>query len=142
MKAESAYIAARGRGLPLPFDAQAQRELALMAKRRGEHAAAAEIWQGLLSDENQGCAAYEELAIYHERRTKNYKKALEFARSGLKLLRSATVTLKYGSAIRMELRRAERLLKRVVRLEARIKSEAQNEAAPLLRHKKSFAAAD
>src|SRR5437764_756355 len=59
VKAESAYVAARGRGLPLPFDAQAQRELALMAKRRGEHAAAAEIWQGLLSDENQGCAAYE-----------------------------------------------------------------------------------
>src|ERR1043166_9986534 len=38
-KAESACVAARNRGLPLPFDGQAQRGLARMAKRRGEHAA-------------------------------------------------------------------------------------------------------
>src|SRR6266481_5288451 len=38
-KAESACVAARDRGLPLPFDAQARRELAQMAKRRGEYAA-------------------------------------------------------------------------------------------------------
>src|SRR5579863_5224004 len=40
--AESACVAARGRGLPATYDAQAQTGLALMAKRRGEHAQAAE----------------------------------------------------------------------------------------------------
>src|SRR2546425_8442065 len=39
-KAESACVAARNRGLPLPFDWQAQRGLARLAKRRGGHVAA------------------------------------------------------------------------------------------------------
>src|SRR5229473_1703666 len=66
-KAESTCVAARDRGLPLPFDAQAQCELAQMAKRRGEHAAAALMWEELLEDAECRFTACEQLAVYHER---------------------------------------------------------------------------
>src|SRR5260370_34005012 len=90
-KAESACVAARERGLPLPFDTQARRELAQMAKRRGEHAAAALIWEELLEDSELSCVACEELAVFYERRTEDFKKALEFARAGLRELRDRNV---------------------------------------------------
>src|SRR6266436_20900 len=83
-RAESTCVAARERGLPLPFDAQAKRELAQMAKRRGEYARAAEIWEQLLSDSECVALACEELALHHQRRNKDFNKALEYARLGLK----------------------------------------------------------
>src|SRR5258705_1813660 len=49
-KTESACVAARERGLPLPFDTQARRELAQMAKRRGEHAAGAVVFGGVIGN--------------------------------------------------------------------------------------------
>ena len=131
--AESACVAARGRGLPLAYDAQAQRELALMAKRRGEHAQAAEIWQELLQDGECHSNACEELAIYYERRAKDIKKALEFAWMGLKELRHRSGRAKFGVAQPSELRRMERLMKRVSRLEQRLNRLRNADAAPLLR---------
>jgi len=133
---------ARDRGLPLPFDAQARRELAQMAKRRGEHAAAALIWEDLLEDEEVRCVACEELAVYHERRTKDFEKALKYARAGLKTLRDVSGELMYGTSRVAEIRRAERLSKRVIRLEERIKLESDRNAAPLLRRGRSSVAAD
>jgi len=141
-KAESACVAARDRGLPLPFDAQARRELAQMAKRRGEHAAAALIWEELLEDVECRCVACEELAVYHERRTKDLEKALKYARAGLKTLRDVDAGSMYGTSSGAEIRRAERLSKRVIRLEARIKLESDRDAAPLLRRGRSSVAAD
>jgi hypothetical protein len=130
-RAESACVAARDRGLPLPFDAQAQRELALMAKRRGEHARAAEIWQDLLEDEASCVLACEELAMYHERRTRNFAKAIEFAGRGLKALRNRKLELKYGATRSPELRRMERLSKRVARLVQRAAANREAAARPL-----------
>ena len=132
-RAESACLAARDRGLPLPFDAQAQRELALMAKRRGEHARAAEIWEDLLEDEASCVLACEELAMYHERRTRNFAKAIEFAGRGLKALHNRKLELKYGATRSLELRRMERLSKRVARLEQRVAANREAAAGPLLR---------
>jgi uncharacterized protein len=131
-KAESAYVAARGRGLPLPFDMQARRELAQMAKRRGEHAAAALIWEELLEDSECKSLACEELALYHERRTKDFKKALEFARAGLKANRDRNVSAGYVPSTAAEIRRAGRLARRVARLETRVKAEDSRDSAPLL----------
>jgi uncharacterized protein YprB with RNaseH-like and TPR domain len=132
-RAESACEAARDRGLPLPFDAQAQCELARMAKRRGEHHKAAKIWEQLLLDEERKALACEELAIHHERRCKNLKPAVEFARLGLKHLRRPTARHGLTAMNSGELQRLERLHKRVQRLEKRIASIAARAATPLLR---------
>jgi hypothetical protein len=141
-KAESACTAARERGLPLPFDTQARRELAQMAKRRGEHAAAAAIWEDLLEHAECRCAVCEELAIFHERRTKDFKKALKYARAGLKAASDRNAGWGYVMSTAAEIRRAERLAKRVVRLEARMKAGSDRDAAPLLLSRQSPAAAD
>ena len=131
--AESACVAARDRGLPVAYDAQARRELAQMAKRRGEHSAAAEIWQELLQDGECRSTACEELAIYYERRAKDFRKALEFAWLALKELRKSTGGLKYGMTQTGDLRRMERLMKRIARLEARLNADTRQSSAPLLR---------
>jgi uncharacterized protein YprB with RNaseH-like and TPR domain len=131
--AESACVAARDRGLPVAYDAQARRELALMAKRRGEHAAAAEIWQELLQDGECRSNACEELAIYYERRAKDFRKALEFAWLALKELRKRNGGSKYGMAQTGDLRRMERLMKRIARLEARLNADSRQSSVPLLR---------
>jgi hypothetical protein len=141
-KAESACEAARERGLPLPFDSQARRELALMAKRRGEHAAAAAIWEELLDDANCRAIACEELAIYHERRTRDFAKALEYSRAGLRVLCGKSSTLRYGSRSGADLRRIERLTKRIARLEMRVREGADQIAAPLLRRGRAMACFD
>src|SRR6266404_3959122 len=137
-KAESACVAARDRGLPLPFDAQARRELAQMAKRRGEYAAAATMLEELLEDDECRAGALEELALYHERRTKDYGKALQYGRKGLQELRAKNAASRYGisSASAADQRRQERLVQRVARLEVRIAKTAQN-SAPLLQRAKT-----
>jgi uncharacterized protein len=137
--AESACVAARGRGLPEAYDALAQSELARMAKRRGEHAQAAEIWQELLQDGECHSNACEELAIYYERRTKDFKKALEFAWMGLKELRRRSGRAKFGMPQPAELRRMERLMKRVARLEQRLNALRAADSAPLLRRARATA---
>src|SRR6202795_3294918 len=49
-------------GLPAEFRPKACRELALMAKRRGEHDRAAEIWREIVADPQDGIYACEQLA--------------------------------------------------------------------------------
>src|SRR6202790_1754947 len=49
-RAYSACTQAIGLGLPKEYDAQARRELALSAKRRGEHEKAAALWHELVKD--------------------------------------------------------------------------------------------
>ncbi|HMH80805.1 MAG TPA: ribonuclease H-like domain-containing protein [Candidatus Acidoferrum sp.] len=141
-KAESTCVAARDRGLPLPFDAQARCELAQMAKRRGEHAAAALMWEELLEDAECRFTACEQLAVYHERRTKNFKKALEYARWGLQALTRQNAGAIYGTPKIAVTRRADGLSKRVARLEQRIRIAVNRNAAPLLRRGQSSGAAD
>ena len=141
-KAESACVAARDRGLPLPFDTQARRELAQMAKRRGEYAAAVLIWEELLEDTELRCMACEELALFHERRKKDFKKALEFARAGLKWIGDRNFGARLVMPTAAEIRRAERLTKRVARLQARIKDGSDREVGPLLLRGQRSAAAD
>ncbi len=132
--AESACVAARDRGLPVAYDAQARRELAQLAKRRGKYAEAAEIWQELLQDGECRSNACEELAIYCERRARDSRKALEFAWMGLKELHKQNSGSRYGLARAGEIRRMERLKKRISRLEMRLNAESRESSAPLLRH--------
>jgi uncharacterized protein YprB with RNaseH-like and TPR domain len=107
-------------GLPKEYDRQARRELATLAKRRGEHDKAAGLWHGLVNDECHGVHACEQLAIHFERRIKDMDRALEFARLGLLKIRRARALFldRHGAngSVRME----ERLGARVARLRARI----------------------
>src|SRR5579871_4755216 len=82
-RAHSACAQALDAGLPAEFRAQATRELAQMAKRRGDSRRSAELWQELVGDPADGVAACRQLAIHYEREMKDFAKALEFARLGL-----------------------------------------------------------
>jgi hypothetical protein len=138
-KAESTCVAARDRGLPLPFDSHARTDLARMAKRRGEHAAAAKIWEELLEDTDCCVAACEELSSYHERKTRLFAEALRYARLGLKQFSRESVP-QFGISTLSDRRRMERLAKRIARLELRISAmKARDIAPPLLRRVRSTA---
>jgi hypothetical protein len=116
-------------GLPREFRPRATRELAFLAKRRGDCEQAAALWEKLADDAADGIEACEQLAIDHERRTKDFVRALEFAQLALaKLRRQRTATgapyWQAGAA-----RREEKLMCRVKRLRHRIDRQT---AGPLL----------
>src|SRR5215472_12695308 len=93
-RAHTACAHALAIGLPTDIRPKAQRELALMAKRRGEHERAAEIWAEMVANSQDEVHACEQLAIYYERRTKNIQRAVEYANLGLaKLKRQRTDSL-------------------------------------------------
>lgn len=82
-RAHTACAQALAIGLPADIRHKAQRELALMAKRRGEHERAAEIWQDMVADSEDEVHACEQLAIYYERRVRDMRRAAKYARLGL-----------------------------------------------------------
>jgi len=82
-RAHTACAQALAIGLPADVRPKAQRELALMAKRRGEHERAAEIWEEMVGDSEDGVHACEQLAIYYERHAKDFCRAMEFAQLAL-----------------------------------------------------------
>ena len=106
-------------GLPAEFHSRAQYDLALMAKRKGEHHRAAELWHEILADSADAIHACEQLAIHYEKRVKNYERALEFAHRARRLLRTqanqSNVLARSGFA-----RREDLSLKRIKRLEGRL----------------------
>jgi uncharacterized protein YprB with RNaseH-like and TPR domain len=86
-RAHTACAQALAIGLPADVKPKAQRELALMAKRRGEYERAAEIWQEMVADSQDAVRACEQLAIYYERHAKDFRRATEFAQLALGELR-------------------------------------------------------
>src|SRR6267154_3574071 len=122
-RAHSTCAQAIALGLPFDVDRQARGELALQAKRRGEHDSAAALWEGLAKDEKNGVRACEQLAIYHERQRKDFRRALEFAQSALdkaRRMQSFTAVPRVG---RLGARQEQSLVKRVARLQLRIAGE-------------------
>jgi len=108
-------------GLPKEYDRQARRELALLAKRRGEHEQAAKLWHELIADESAGIYACVQLAIYYERRAKRLETALEFARLALAKVRRLRTNLLDRAASARNLRLEQTILSRVARLEHRMR---------------------
>lgn len=110
-------------GLPADVRPKAQRELALMAKRRGKHEQAAEIWEEMVADSQDKVHACEQLAIYYERRVKDPRRAMEYANLGLANLRRQRTDSLRGSGdpyLASRLTRQERAFKeRLARLERR-----------------------
>jgi len=124
-RAHSTCAQAIALGLPFEFDRQARGELALLAKRRGEHESAAALWEELAKDEEDGVQACEQLAIYHERRRKDFGSALEFAQLALGKARRMQ---SFGADPRVGkkgARREQSLVNRVARLKLRIAGEAR-----------------
>jgi uncharacterized protein YprB with RNaseH-like and TPR domain len=127
-RAHSACAQALTMGLPAEFLPKARRELALMAKRRGEHARAAEIWLEIVADLQDGIHPCEQLAIYYERHAKDLTKAVEFAQLAIvKLLRQRVNSCDPLLTARFA-RLEKKLLQRVARLEK--KSRPSSSARP------------
>jgi hypothetical protein len=142
-RAHSACSQALAIGLPSEFRPKARRALAQMAKRRGEHASAAEIWLEMVADPHDGIYACEQLAIYYERQTKDLVKATQFAKLGIATLRRQRAGSR-GPFLTAQLARQEqKFLQRLARLERkaqpsspaqlqRVRAAAAPKASPVL----------
>jgi tetratricopeptide (TPR) repeat protein len=128
-RAQSRCAQAIEMGLPLEFDRQARCELARLAKRRGEHENAAALWEGLAKDEENGVQACEQLAIYHERRRKDFARALEYAQSALAKARRMQSFASVARIGKHDARREQSLANRVARLKLRIAREMRTDPA-------------
>src|SRR4029077_7257677 len=116
-RAHSACAQALQIGLPVEFRPKARRELALMAKRRGEHARAAEIWLEIVSDSHDDVHACEQLAIYYERHAKNAAKARQFAKLAVATLRRQLADSRDPILNARMARLEKKFLQRMARLE-------------------------
>src|SRR5579859_4785911 len=115
-------------GLPAEFRPRACRELALLAKRRGDHADAAALWLELVADPQDGVLACEQLAIHYERREKNSARAAEYARLGLAKVQRMNSRSRDPYAGARGSRLAEKLLSRISRLERKAGSKKHGAA--------------
>jgi tetratricopeptide (TPR) repeat protein len=129
-RAHSACTQAIDLGLPREYDGQARRELALLAKRHGEHDKAAALWHELVKDQRNGAHACEQLAVYYERRKKDLERALEFAKLGIAKVRRAGALFLDRHGAHGSARTEHRLAGRIARLEKRI--ELKRETRPTL----------
>ena len=116
-RAHSACSQALEIGLPAEFLPKARRELALMAKRRGEHDRAAEIWHEIVADLQDGIYACEQLAIHFERHAKNLSRAAEFAQLGLAKLRCQRSASRDSYLAARSTQREQQFLHRIARLQ-------------------------
>ena len=128
-RAQATCSKALNAGLPAEYRPRATRELALLAKRRGDGESAAALWRELAGDPADGIEACEQLAIHYERHAKDLAKALEFAQLALAKLQRQSHTTRdpYWHARRA--RHEEKLMCRIERLQHRIN---RGHSAPLL----------
>jgi uncharacterized protein YprB with RNaseH-like and TPR domain len=119
-------------GLPAEIRPRATRELAVMAKRRGDAERAAALWLELVHDPLDGVAACEHLAIHYERNARDLRRAREFAELALaKLQRQCAHSQNFYTTARAA-RTEKKLLRRLARLRHRIKMSAGRARITLL----------
>ena len=75
--------------LPSETDRAARCSLARLAKRERDFVLACELWNGAVANSRQGYEAYEQLAIYYERKARNPEQARQVVQQALDELRSA-----------------------------------------------------
>src|SRR5713226_7851882 len=136
-RAHSTCAQALAIGLPADIRPKARRELAMMAKRRGEHADAAAIWLEIAADPHDGVHACEQLAIYYERHARDMAKAAQFAKLAIATLgrrradsRDPFLTARFARLEHKFLRRLARLEKRTPPSSPERSQRAQAVAAP------------
>jgi len=130
-RAQSACAQALEIGLPAEFQPKARYELAWMAKRKGEHRQAAEIWLEIVSDPQNGIRACEQLAIHYERHAKDLKRATEFAQLALAKLKRQSNSSRDPYFAARSTRLEQKFLQRLTRLQKRAKT-SEDAAKPLL----------
>lgn len=128
VRASSACEQALDAGLPAEFRPQARRGLAELARRRGDHDRAAKEWHEIVNDPRDGVDACEQLAIYYERRAKDFMRATEFSQLGILKLRRLRAERQNWTDHRLA-QLEEKFLKRLRRLMERMKSETQRPAS-------------
>jgi hypothetical protein len=133
-RAHSMCALALGAGLPAAFRPQATRELAIMARRRGDVQKAATLWLELVHDPQDGVAACEHLAIHYERNARDLQRAVEFAQLALAKLQRQYTNPRDPYATARAARAEKKLLCRLERLRHRIERSAGRAHAPLLAH--------
>lgn len=130
--AHSACLKALNAGLPAEFRPRATRELALMAKRRGDGDAAAALWHELAGNPADGIEACEQLAIHYERKAKDFEQALEFAQLALAKLQRQLTPSRDPYAWERRRRLEEKLMCRMERLRHRIERSNAVTPGPLM----------
>jgi uncharacterized protein YprB with RNaseH-like and TPR domain len=131
-RAQSACVQSIDLGLPADIHARARRELAQMAKRRGDHERAAALWQEIIADPVDGIHACEQLAIYYERQKKNSFRASEFTKLALAKLKRNRFHARDPFAAARVSHSENRLLARIARLERKLASSTEVLSVPLL----------
>jgi tetratricopeptide (TPR) repeat protein len=89
VRARSLYEKSIASFLPTETDRVARRSLARLAKRQGDFELACELWQDALGNSRHGYEAYEQLAIYYERKARDPEQAREVVKRALDELRRA-----------------------------------------------------
>jgi uncharacterized protein len=130
--AHSACARALDAGLPAEFRPQATRDLALMAKRRGERERAAALWQELVAHPQDSVLACEQLAIHYERHARDFARAMEFTHLGLKKLQHQIGRSRDPYVSARAFRMEKKLLCRLERLRHRIDKDQATTRVPLL----------
>jgi len=130
--AHSACSQALDLGLPEEFRPQATRELAQMARQRGEVERAAALWHELITHPQDAVLACEQLAIHYERREKNPARALEFVELGLKKIQQQVARSRDPYVSTRAVRQEQKLVCRRERLQHRIGKDLAAVRAPLL----------
>src|SRR5690348_9672913 len=120
-------------GLPAEIRPRARRELALLAKRRGDFQAAVALWHELAADPQDGAFACEQLAIHYERRARDLARAVEFARLGLANVKRSCAQSRDPYAASRASRLAEKFANRISRLESRPKLWKSGGNLPVLK---------
>ncbi len=131
-RAHSVCTQALDAGLPALFRRQAKRELAFLAKRRGDAAGASALWHELVDDPHEGIAACEQLAIHYERRDKDYVRAIEFTQLALLKLFRQRRPSRDPYAVARAARLQDKLTCRLDRLRHRIERRNRAASDPLL----------
>jgi uncharacterized protein len=75
--------------LPNETDRLARRSLARLAKRQGDFELACELWKDAVGNSRHGYDAYEQLAIYYERKVRDPEQARQVVQQALDELRRA-----------------------------------------------------
>ena len=114
-RARKHYAQSISHALPAETDRAARSSLARLAKRDGDFALALELWEGMLGSSREGLDAYEQLAIYYERRARDLRRAAALAGKALLEIRDANRLGTIASADYRERRR--RFEQRLARLE-------------------------
>lgn len=149
-RAHSACSQALDLGLPAEHRPKARRELAQHAKRRGDYEHAVSLWNELAAESAaaneesemlDAIHACEQLAMYHERRTRDFERANEFTSLALAKVKQLRAASRSFYATPKFTRLEEKLVNRAARLRHRMEAKKERPCClPLLQREAALPA--